>query len=103
MKPIAVMAAASFVTWVGVAATVDKRTGIEILFGMLGPLAAAIGTWFLVARFYKERPEELTGLMVVAFLLKVVFFGGYVAVMLRVAGFRPVPFVISFTGYFIGL
>jgi hypothetical protein len=103
MKPIAVMAAASFVTWAGVAAIVNKRTGIEIFFGMLGPLAATIGTWFLVARFYKERPEELTGLMIAAFLLKVIFFGGYVAVMLRVAGFRPVPFVLSFTGYFIGL
>jgi len=103
MKPIVVMAAASFVTWAGVAAMVDQRTGVEVLFGMLGPLAAASGTWFLVAKFYKERPEDLTGLMIAALLLKVVFFGGYVAVMLRVAEFRPVPFVVSFTGYFIGL
>jgi hypothetical protein len=97
------MAAASFVIWAGIAAIVDKRTRIEILFGMLGPLAATIGTWLMVARFYKERPEELTGLMIAAFMLKVIFFGGYVAIMLRVARFRPVPFVVSFTGYFIGL
>jgi hypothetical protein len=41
--------------------------------------------------------------MATAFVLKMIFFGTYVAVMLRVMRFRPVPFVISFTGYFIGL
>jgi hypothetical protein len=41
--------------------------------------------------------------MAVAFFLKMVFFGGYVAIMLGIARFRPVPFVASFTGYFIGL
>jgi hypothetical protein len=56
-----------------------------------------------VAWVYKHRPEELTGLMAAAFLLKMVFFGAYVAAMLRVLRFRPVPFVGGFTGYFIGL
>ena len=96
------MAAASLGTWAGVAAVVDRRTGIEVFFGMLGPFAAASATWFLTAWIYRLRPAELTGLMVAAFLLKMVFFGGYVAIMLRIAGFRPVPFVVSFTGYFIG-
>jgi hypothetical protein len=32
-----------------------------------------------------------------------VFFGAYVAVMLAVLRLRPIPFVLSFTGYFIGL
>ena len=103
MKPIAYMAVASALTWLVAAVIVDRRTSLEILFGMLGPLAAASGTWFLVAWVYRERPEELTGLMAAAFMLKMIFFGVYVAVMLRVIGFRPVPFVVSFTGYFIGL
>ena len=103
MKPIAYMAVASVLTWLVAAVIVDRRTSLEILFGMLGPLAAASGTWFLAAWVYRERPEELTGLMVAAFVLKMIFFGAYVAVMLRVIGFRPVPFVVSFTGYFVGL
>ena len=41
--------------------------------------------------------------MIAAFAGKMVFFGAYVAVMLRRAGVRPVPFVASFTGYFIAL
>ena len=103
MKPIAYMATASLLTWAVAAVIVDRRTSLEILFGMLGPLAATSGTWFLVAWFYRERPGELTGLMIAAFFLKMVFFGGYVVIMLRIAQFRPVQFVVSFTGYFIGL
>ena len=103
MKPIAYMAAASIASWIGAAVIVDRRTSLEFLFGMLGPLAAASGTWFLVAQVHRSRPEDSTRLMVTAFVLKVAFFGAYVAVMLRIMRFRPAPFVGSFTGYFIGL
>ena len=37
--------------------------------------------------------------MIAAFAFKMVFFGAYVAVMIRVVALRPVPFVASFTGY----
>jgi dipeptide/tripeptide permease len=102
MNPIALMTAASVATWLVTALIVDRRTSIEVFFGMLGPLAAASGTWLLVTWAYRERPGELTGLLAAAFVLKMIFFGGYVAIMLRVARFRPIPFVVSFTGYFIG-
>ena len=97
------MVAASLLSWAGAAALVDRQTSIEILFGMLGPLAAASGTWFLVAWVYRRRPEDLTPLMAAAFVLKIVFFGAYVAVMIRLLQFRPIPFVVSFTSYFIAL
>ena len=41
--------------------------------------------------------------MIAAFAVKMVFFGAYVAVMLRRLSLRPVPFVVSFTAYFIAL
>jgi hypothetical protein len=103
MKPIAYMAAVSVTSWLIAALIVDRRTSVEILFGMLGPLAAASGTWYLAAWVYRERPTELTGLMIGAFFLKMIFFGAYVAAMLRIMQFRPIPFVVSFTAYFIGL
>jgi hypothetical protein len=103
MKPAAYMAVASVTSWLAAAAFVDRRTSVEILFGMLAPLVAASGTWFLVSWVYRERPSETTGLMAGAFFLKMVFFAGYVGIMLRVWQFRPVPFVLSFTGYFVGL
>jgi hypothetical protein len=41
--------------------------------------------------------------MVAGFGVKMVFFGAYVAIALKVLSLRPIPFVASFTGYFIGL
>jgi len=41
--------------------------------------------------------------MIGGFVAKMLFFGAYVAVMLEVVGVRPVPFVVSFTAYFIAL
>ena len=41
--------------------------------------------------------------MIAAFAAKMVFFGAYVAVMLLALALRPVPFVASFTAYFIAL
>ena len=103
MKPIGVMVAASVASWAGTAVIVERQTRIEVLFGMLGPLAAVSATWLVAGWAYRSRPRELTSLMMAAFLLKMVFFGSYVAIMLRVAGFRPIPFVVSFTSYFIAL
>ena len=103
MKPIAVMVALSVGTWAGAALIVDRRTSVEMFFGMLGPLAVVSATWALTEWFYRQRPAELRSLMLGLFLLKAIFFAGYVAIMLRVARFRPVPFVGSFTAYFIGL
>ena len=70
---------------------------------MIAPLAGAVATWVLVTRTYARRPEQLTPLMVAAFGGKLVFFGAYVSVMLGVLSLRPLPFVISFTAYFIAL
>ena len=103
MKPIGAMAAAGGVSWLIAALVVDQRTGIEILFGMLGPLAATIATWVLAERIYRGRVAVLTTVMATAFVAKIVFFGGYVAIMMLLARFRPLPFVVSFTSYFIGL
>jgi hypothetical protein len=75
----------------------------ETLWGMLGPLLVAVGSWGLTERTYRQAPERLTAVMVTAFAGKMMFFGGYVAVALMLAALRPVPFVVSFTTYYIGL
>jgi hypothetical protein len=70
---------------------------------MIGPLVVACGTWVLMERAYRRRREQLTSVMIGAFAGKMVFFAAYVAVMIRGVSVRPVPFMASFTGYFIGL
>ena len=103
MTPIGGMAGISILSWFVAAAVLDRQTSREVLFGMLGPLAVAIGAWMLMERTYRRQPERLTGVMAMALVGKMVFFGAYITVMLRVLSLRTVPFVVSFTSYFIGL
>ena len=83
MKQVAWMAGASIVACATALAFVERASGVALVFGMLGPLALACGSWVMAERTYRQDPRALTGLMVTAFAFKLVFFGGYVAVMLR--------------------
>jgi hypothetical protein len=103
MKPVVSMGCVGAGSWIVVALVFDRRTGIEILFGMLGPLAATTSTWVLAERIYRQRAEVLTTVMATAFVAKIAFFGAYIAVAILLFKFRPVPFVVSFTSYFIAL
>jgi hypothetical protein len=96
------MVGAALASWGAIAAVPGVESDVELLFGMIAPLAGAVVTWVLVTRNVR-RPERLTPLMVAAFAGKLVFFGAYVTVMLGVLSLRPLPFVVSFTAYFIAL
>ena len=102
MKAIAVMAAGSIGSWL-LAAALFGAASRDVLLGMLGPVGVACGTWALMERTYRADPARLTGVMVAAFAGKVLFFGTYVAVVMRFGSVHPVPFIMSFTGYFIVL
>jgi len=97
------MAVAAVGSWLAATAMVGAQTSVDVLAGMVGPLAVAIGSWVLAERTYRRDPARLTAQMIAAFGVKLVFFGAYVAIALKVLSLRPIPFVISFTGYFIGL
>lgn len=103
MNAVVWMAGASAAAWLVAAALLEPRARIEVLLGILGPLVIASGSWVLVERTFKQRPQALTAVMIAAFAFKVIFFGAYVAVMLRVLALRPVPFVLSFAGSLAGL
>ena len=103
MTPLAWFGAAAAGSWLAIAGVFGERAHPEVLYGMLGPLAAACGTWIAVERTYRSRPERLTAVMVAGLAVKALFFGVYVAGMLRGLDVRPTPFVISFTGYFVAL
>jgi len=97
------MAAASLGSAAGIAALVAPDTRLAVVLGMVAPLVGAGVSWVVTERTFTQTPERLTGLMMAGFAAKMVFFGAYVAVMLKVAHLQPVPFVASFTGYFIAL
>jgi hypothetical protein len=91
------------VSWLAVTVTVSPTLNPELFWGMAAPLVATAATWIAAARTHVAAPERLAGVMMTGFALKAVFFGVYVVVMLRVMMLRPVPFVVSFTAYFITL
>jgi hypothetical protein len=75
----------------------------ELMLGMAGPLVAACASWVAVERVHAVAPERVMGVMLTAFMAKMMFFGVYVAGMLRGVELRRTPFVVSFTVYFVAL
>jgi hypothetical protein len=103
MTAVAWMAGASLISWLVTTLSTDGRSDPEVLLGMVGPLAAAVGSWIAYERAHRSAPGRLTNVMITALAVKMVFFGGYVGVMLRGLDLRPVPFIVSFAAYFIAL
>jgi hypothetical protein len=106
MRPLVWMVAGSVGSWLGVsvvAAVLGVSLHPELLLGMIAPLVSAAATWVAVVRTWTASPARLTGVMIVGFGLKMLGFGAYVAIVLGLLGARPVPFVVSFTSYFIAL
>jgi hypothetical protein len=100
--PLLWMAGMCVGAWLTVVA-LSPQLNPEALLGIVGPLASALVTWIVIARTAAAAPEKVTGVMVTGLAVKMVFFGVYVAGMLKGAGLRPVPFVVSFAGAFIAL
>lgn len=101
MTPLLGMSAAAVgAAAVAVAAGAPAR---EIGLGLAGPLVAGLASWAAMARTARAAPGRMTAVMLQAFAVKAVFFGVYVAVVLR--GLRPdaTSFVVSFAGFFIGI
>lgn len=99
MKSVVWLASVSVVS----AALLGTWFGSEVWLGMFAPLIVVSLSWLLIERVYKTHPERMTSVMISAFAGKLVFFGAYVGLAIGVLGVRPVPFVASFTGYFIAL
>ncbi|HXT69745.1 MAG TPA: hypothetical protein VN700_08315 [Vicinamibacterales bacterium] len=107
LTPAAVMALTATVVALGVIGIAmglgHERVARPVFGGMLGPLIAAVATWIVTVRTYRRNPAEVAGLMMRAFLVKVLFFAAYVVVMVKVAELPVRLFGLSFTAFFIGL
>jgi hypothetical protein len=99
LTPVFWLATASVLS----AALFGVRFGRDVWLGMVGPLMVVSVSWMLTERVYKANPGRLTALVITAFAVKLVFFGAYVGLAIGVFGVQPVPFALSFTGYFIAL
>jgi hypothetical protein len=102
-KPVPWMVGVSVATCL--VALVATRFSVvpELVLGMVGPLSSAVLTWQVLERTYSSSPERLTSVMITAFGVKVLLFALYVVGALWGLGLRPKPFMLSFTGYYLGL
>ena len=73
----------------------------EILLGMTAPLLVTVFSIFWIEKVFKTDKEKLTATMARSFFIKMVLFALYFIIILSVYTFEPIPFVISFTGFFI--
>src|SRR5262245_2362434 len=101
-KPLTVMIGASVGSWLALSAAGAGPYNPELALGMAGPLVSAVATWVIVERTQRAAPERVTSVMIAGFLVKLLAFGGYVA-LVGALGLRLRPFVFSLAGFFIAL
>jgi hypothetical protein len=87
--------------WAAVEAVGGDAVRPEARYALAAPLVCGVGSWLVTARVHASDPSRVTGMMVVAFGAKALLFGTYVAFAVRGLGLRPVPFALSFAGFFI--
>jgi hypothetical protein len=102
MMPLVWMTGLGLGSWLVVTAALSSANP-EAFAGMAGPLVATCVSWIAIERQQAVAPERVMGLMIIAFAAKMIFFGVYVAGMLRGLELRQTPFFVSFTVYFIAL
>jgi hypothetical protein len=103
VTPVGWMVGAGVAGWLIATALFGGQTGGPIFLGMIAPLVVAVASWISIERAHKRDPRSVTGIMIAGFAGKMVFFGGYVLVVLRIFAVRPAPFIASFVACFIGL
>ncbi len=101
MKQAVWMSAGCLGSWL-VAAGVAGYSA-ELVLGMAGPLVAAVTTWLLVERTHRQNPSKVTGLLMTAFAVKMLFFGAYVVAVSRVPQLNLMVFGVAFFSYFVVL
>jgi hypothetical protein len=103
VTPLWLITAGTVLSATVVSLATGGRAATEIWLGMLAPLVVVVVTWKLIERVYRQQPERLTALMMKAFAAKLIFFGVYVGLAIGVFRLQTVPFIVSFTTYFIAL
>ena len=103
MKLVWWMLSGSILTALILTVLIRPENRLELWIGMLGPLSSAVVSWIAMHRKYIRRPDGLTALMIKAFAAKMIFFAVFITVLVSFGWIQPIPFVISFVGYFLAL
>jgi hypothetical protein len=97
------MTVVGLVLWAGVWVVGGASVSPEAGYAVAGPLVATVGSWLVTARVHAADPGRVTAAMVGGFGVKALLFGVYVVAGVRGLGLRPLPFALSFAGFFVAL
>ena len=75
----------------------------EIFLGMVIPWSISLISISKTHFVYKINPEKLIKHMTTAMLMKMLSYGLLLVIIFTFISFNPLPFIISFTGYFLAL
>ena len=77
--------------------------GLELFLGWILPVLAGIVTLHFIGSAAQKDPFLVTKILVKGFALKMVYYGATVLILFKLYSFEPIPFICSFSGFFLGL
>lgn len=89
-------------TW-GLIVGVLDQFAKEIFLGMMAPLIVGIISILVLSAMHKKSPERVTNVLIKSFGIKMIFYGMYFIYIFTFYTFNPMPFILSFVGYFVTL
>lgn len=76
---------------------------LEIFLGWFLPVFAGVVTMSFVSLANKKSPTILTKTLTIGFAIKMLYYGIGILLLTQLNAFEPIPFVCSFSGFFLGL
>ena len=73
----------------------------EIFLGMVAPLLLSIVSILWSDSSFKKSPQHLTNTLIKSFIMRAIFLALYFILIFAFYNFESIPFIISFTGFFI--
>ena len=106
MKFVAYLAGGSILTAI-VFSIVSGAAGLgaarEIWFGMFGPTLASVVAGIALERQVRLNPQKMLKCLIQSFVVKFLFFGAYIAVVVKTNQVRPGYFVGCFAFFYLAL
>ena len=87
----------------GIAGWIFPMYLLELFLGWSGPIVAGFTSQYFVTQAAKKYPYSITKTLTKGFVLKMVFYGLYIIIFFKLYSFKPIPFLCSFSGFFLGL
>ena len=75
----------------------------ELFLGWLIPAVAGFATIYFVMDAAKKDAQLVTKVLTKGFVIKMIYYGIIILISYKLYAFEPVPFIISFTGFFLVL